>query len=325
MQAQASPITVVIPTYNRCRALLTCLDHLERQTWTNFDTIVVDDGSTDGTTELLRRYLVSTPLRIRYLRQNNGGPAKARNLAIANSNAPVCVMIGDDIFCDPDFVGVHLRFHREHPERNIAGLGLTEWSRSGQTVTRFMRWLDEEQLQFSYRTLLEGRQPGWAEFFTSNLSLKTELLRENPFDERFPKAAMEDIELGYRLAKLHDLKVQFLPEARAEHLHPTTFAQSAQRLVGVGEATWLFHQLWPEHKPQMPHGLYSRLTGWLRKSRWFLGLLTRFTDLLSRFWCPGALLRRVLTLHASAGYHSESLRLNPRPTAQSRGCPTPQA
>jgi hypothetical protein len=71
-----SPLfSVVIPTYNRSSLLERALDSVRRQTFTDYEVIVVDDGSADGTAN----YLASLGTRIRTIRQQNQGPAAARN------------------------------------------------------------------------------------------------------------------------------------------------------------------------------------------------------------------------------------------------------
>ncbi len=98
-----------------------------------------------------------------------------------------------------------------------------------------MRWLDESSTQFAYKELLSGSQTAdWRHFYTSNLSVKAALLREFPFCERFPYAAMEDNELGYRITTRYGLTLKFIPEALAEHWHPTTFRQACERMVRCG-------------------------------------------------------------------------------------------
>ena len=168
------PIGVIIPTYNRSEILLSCIRHLERQTWTDFEVIIVDDGSTDFTPRLLEEYQRRTPLHLHCIRQDNSKQARARNTAISALHAPVCLMIGDDIFASPDLVSRHLELHRQRPEIQVAGLGLTRWSESGQTVTKFMRWLDESGERL-YNDLLRGVRPDWKHFYTGNLSLKTQV------------------------------------------------------------------------------------------------------------------------------------------------------
>lgn len=300
------PICFIIPTFNRSAVLIECLKKLESQTFADFEVIVIDDGSTDSTQADMGRYMVQAPLRIRYYRQQNSGPARARNVGVAQTLAPICILIGDDILVSPDFAAVHLRFHRENPDVSYVGLGLTRWSESGQKVTPLMRWLDESGVQFAYNDLLQGQKPSWKHFYTSNLSLKTELLRNNPFDERFNRAMMEDIELGYRLEAQHDLKVGFLPEAYAEHIHPTDFRKTCRRAYGVGHASVLFEKLWPESVQASSHGLLYRASREiLCRNAWlFLRPVTWVTEMITRFWCPNPLLMPTLAYHSALGRRS---------------------
>lgn len=297
------PIGVIIPTYNRIDDLLVCLRHLETQTWKNFEVLIVDDGSTDNTRQEIERYRSTSTFPLRYLHQTNSGPATARNLAVAHLNSEICILIGDDIFPTPEFVATHLRFHQNHPQLTAVAVGLTRWSQQGQIVTPFMRWLDSDGVQFAYGELLQGTAPSWKHFYTSNLSLKSAYLRENKFHEGFRKAAMEDIELGYRLAAKHDLRMFFLPDAVAHHLHPTTFARACRRMIDVGDAAYLFGELWPEHRRSEPQNLIKRsLLHVFTEPHVVLPSLRKTTELLNRLWCPNPLLGQTLLFHERLGY-----------------------
>jgi glycosyltransferase involved in cell wall biosynthesis len=299
-----SPVCVIIPTYNRSQALGICLQHLEKQSWTDFEVIVVDDGSTDSTPQQMEQYLKSGTLRLRYFRQENSGPAKARNFAVSLTQSPLCLIIGDDIFAEPDFVKTHLQFHQENPQPYVAALGLTRWCESRQNVTQFMRWLDESGTQFSYHDLLAGATPSWKHFYTSNLSLKTEVLRKDPFSEVFTKAAVEDLELGYRLEVKHGLKLVFLPEALAHHLHPTNFRKTCQRMYMVGYSWKVFHELWPEQQPAANPSFRKTVRDILCRNQWVLPPVISFMDILTRFWCPTPLIREILNYQQILGYRS---------------------
>jgi glycosyltransferase involved in cell wall biosynthesis len=276
---------------------------LERQTWTDFEVIIVDDGSTDSTPQLLEEYQRRSQLHLRYIRQENSGPARARNVGISALDAAICLMIGDDIFASLDLVATHLKLHQQKPEDQVAALGLTRWSDSGQTVTKFMRWLDDSGMQFAYNDLLRGVQPDWKHFYTSNLSLKTRFLRENPFNESFTKAAMEDMELGYRLEQQHHLHIIFIPDALAHHLHPTSFRQACRRMFNVGQSVRQFHDIWPNSvSPAANAPLRQAVRNFSMKTPWLLPPLTRLADILTSVWCPNPLMRYVLMSYYAIGH-----------------------
>lgn len=298
----AYPLAVVVPTYNRCDALKQCMEHLERQEWKDFEVILVDDGSIDSTEMWVRSYLERTPLVVRYLRQTNSGPARARNLAISSTEAPVTVLIGDDIFVTPHFTALHKELHAQRSEMSVVGVGLTVWEEKQQRVTPFMRWLDTHGMQFSYGELLAGAKPGWQHFYTSNLSFKTALLREFSFDESFPYAAMEDIEAACRIEANHGLDMVFLVGALAYHLHPMTFRNACRRMEKVGESTAYFHQLWPDKLPRNPNPRAVRLGNLLERIPLAMPLLEGIASVSVNITCPNRLMNFVLGYHFDRGY-----------------------
>jgi len=107
-----SEISVIIPTFNRAEQLRLCLDSLSRQTAApeTFEVVVVDDGSTDGTEEMLRTYGAPFPLRVE--QQANRGPGAARNRGIELAAGAFCLFMDDDILADPQFVSEHLLAQR---------------------------------------------------------------------------------------------------------------------------------------------------------------------------------------------------------------------
>ena len=302
-----SPITVVIPTYNRAQTLRLCLEHLEHQTEPNFRVIVINDGSTDGTATVLQDFLVLSSLRMQVLTQQNSGPARGRNLAIARVETEYCLLIGDDVLVTPTFVESHLRLHQTRSELEVVGLGWTQWDTKHQALTPFMVWV--EDLQFDYKRLRQGVSPDWRHFYTSNLSFKTELLRSNPFDERFKSAGWEDSELGYRLATKQQLKLVFLEEARATHVHPTTLANSVKRMHAVGQSESQFDELWPAAQGAKKD-LRTRVCAAFGSRPTLLTWLTRVIEQLPSTRLSGKLWALVLLSHHQLGYRQDRSRRN---------------
>ena len=301
--APTASIAVLIATYNRVDTLLDCLRHLETQTFKEFEVVVVVDGSTDNTMEALARYAEHAAFPLSYVLQPNGGVARARNAGVRMISAPLCLLLGDDVFPEPEMVERHVAFHRTHREENAVALGLTRWSEVGQTVTPFMRWLEDDGVQFAYGELLRGEAPSWKHFYTSNLSLKTRYLAENPFSEVFPGAGMEDIELGYRLAQRRGLAMFFLRDAVGRHLHPTTFEKSCRRVQQNGVLTVKFGELWPEQRwPDQNSALKRFGLRALTEPMVILPLLTWAAAVVTRVRCPNPLLKLVIKLHLRVGY-----------------------
>lgn len=296
------PLAVVVPTYNRCDALKQCMEHLEGQAHKDFEVVIVDDGSTASTEAWVNDYLKRTPLSLRYFRQKNSGPARARNFAISVIEAPITLLIGDDIFPTPQFTALHMQLHEQRPEPSVAGLGLTVWAEEGQQITPFMRWLDTHGMQFNYGELLAGTKPSWRHFYTSNLSLKTSLLRTFPFDESFPYAAMEDIEAACRIEAEHGLEMVFLPDAVAYHLHPMSFRQACRRMEKVGESAAYFDEFWPGKLPRNPNPLAIRLGNMLKRIPMAMPLVEGIADQSLKIACPNRLMNFVLSYYFNRGY-----------------------
>lgn len=92
--AETPLVSVVIATYNRARLLGETLESVLAQRFQNFELIIVDDGSTDGTAKLAQSY----GQKIRYFRQENRGAAAARNLGVSQARAPwIAVQDSDDL------------------------------------------------------------------------------------------------------------------------------------------------------------------------------------------------------------------------------------
>src|SRR3989338_4706423 len=94
-------ISVIIPTYNRKRVLKRCLDSLSKQAYNSYEIVVADDGSADGTEEMVKSLKNK---KIIYLKQQNLGCAAARNLGAKNSNGRIVALTDDDCILDKNWL-----------------------------------------------------------------------------------------------------------------------------------------------------------------------------------------------------------------------------
>lgn len=117
-------ISVIVPTHNRREYLRLCLDSLERQMAPpqTFEVVVVIDGSTDGTVEMLSE--ASPPFSLDVVVQPRRGVSAARNAGAGRARAPLFLFIDDDVAASPSLVSAHVRAHRART--GIVGVGQIE-------------------------------------------------------------------------------------------------------------------------------------------------------------------------------------------------------
>ena len=102
MQAAASAprVSVIVPTYNRARDVDRCLRSLVTQTLTDFEVIVCDDGSTDGTEQVVERYREHLNLTFHWS-ENFGGPARPRNIGLQLARGKYVAFLDSDDWWQP--------------------------------------------------------------------------------------------------------------------------------------------------------------------------------------------------------------------------------
>ncbi len=244
-------LSVVIPTYNRADLLPRCLKALVEQTLPadRFEICVVDDGSTDGTSNVVRDLTENFPrYKILCIQGRHCGPAFARNLGIAHTSAPILLFMDDDVLAFPDLLNEHLLWHTErHPELHAAVLGLVEPSET-QPLTRLNKWANQSGVQFGYNLISKEDDVPYSFFYTANLSLKRAFLEKERFDESFPYAAWEDIELAFRLKK-RGLRIVLNRAARAQHEHFPSLWSFIRRTSRSGYAWMIFCEKHGLEKP----------------------------------------------------------------------------
>lgn len=98
-------ISIIVPVYNAEPYLRQCVDSILTQTYTDFELILVDDGSTDHSADICDEY-AEFDKRIRVLHQKNSGQAAARNLGVKNSTAEWIAFVDSDDIIHPQMLAI---------------------------------------------------------------------------------------------------------------------------------------------------------------------------------------------------------------------------
>lgn len=230
--------SVVIPTFNRGSILRQTLAALITQDYSDYEVIVVDDGSTDGTREMVMREFPS----VRYLRQANRGPAAARNVGIQAASGVIVAFTDDDCLPPADWLTRLADGYARHPE--VVGVGgyseapvdLLEHN----ILARYERYMTREHYGACDGEVLGGFECPVGG--TGNMSYRRSVLIEvGGFDEGFRYAAGEDADLKWRVVqKGHPLL--YIP-VRVTHLGPYTWRAFRKQQITHGRGAWYF-----EHK-----------------------------------------------------------------------------
>lgn len=187
-------ISVVIPLYNKERSIATTLQSVFKQTYTDWECIVINDGSTDNSLEVVRNFVDELKLedrRLKILCQPNAGVSAARNRGIMEAKGEyVAFLDGDDIW-DKDFLMEMVRLIEDYPGKSIYGLGCEQIKRGEKPVPKDNYYRGEST--WSYATMA----------FTGSSACvkKKDAIEVGLFDTRMTHG--EDLDMWWRLMLFH--------------------------------------------------------------------------------------------------------------------------
>lgn len=171
--------TVFTPTYNRATTLHRVYDSLVQQTFTDFEWLVVDDGSQDGTRELIDGWMRSSPFPIRYIWQPNRGKHTAWNLGVREARGELFLGFDSDDGCVPDALA-RFKYHwdaiPEHERDSFSAVTALCVDMQGRLIgTSYPSSpLDSDPVEIRYRYRVRGEKWGFH---------RTDVLSEFPFPE----------------------------------------------------------------------------------------------------------------------------------------------
>ena len=126
-------LSVIIPIYNTKEYLPRCLDSILDQTYPSLEIICVDDGSTDGSAELLDDYATKDS-RIQVLHKSNGGPSSARKAGLSHATGIYTTFVDSDDWVDADMYKDLMEGIRLH-DATVAYPGLSEIMANARSLT----------------------------------------------------------------------------------------------------------------------------------------------------------------------------------------------
>lgn len=116
-------ITVFTPTYNREKTLGKCYESLVAQTSKNFVWQIIDDGSSDGTEELVEDFIKESKIEIVYIKKTNGGKVSAINRSLEITNTELWVCLDSDDYFFSNAIEIYEKLYTQiKNEPNICGL-----------------------------------------------------------------------------------------------------------------------------------------------------------------------------------------------------------
>ena len=180
-------VSVVIPTFNRAQKVLRAVSSVLTQTFTDFEVIVIDDGSSDGTADALAGFRD----RITFIRHaENMGVSSARNTGIKASSAPLTAFLDSDDYWLPEKLETQVRYFRDNPDA-VACQPEEIWVRNGVRVNPWKKHLKPSGEIFKKSLKLCVVSP-------SAVMVRRSLFDEiGLFDEEFP--VCEDYDMWLRI------------------------------------------------------------------------------------------------------------------------------
>lgn len=124
-------ISIIIPTFNRASLIPRAIDSVINQKYSEWELIIVDDGSTDNTKEIMDKYLIDS--RIKYFKKSNSGAAHSRNVGVEQSTYNLITFLDSDDEAVPNWLSLITHpFTNEKVE--IACCGLTKYDVDGSVI-----------------------------------------------------------------------------------------------------------------------------------------------------------------------------------------------
>lgn len=152
-------VSVVVPTYNRAHLIGRTIESALGQTYPNLELVIIDDGSTDDTEGLIQKSYGGDP-RVRYFKQANGGPSRARNAGLERAKGDYVALLDSDDTWSPWKIDLQVRCMEKFPELGMTWTDMQMIGPEGQVVhERYLRTMYQNYGQFTDEQLFSRAIP----------------------------------------------------------------------------------------------------------------------------------------------------------------------
>ncbi|MBI4014448.1 MAG: glycosyltransferase family 2 protein [Candidatus Aenigmarchaeota archaeon] len=182
-------ISVIVPVYNSTATIERCIDALRKIKHPSFEVILVDDGSTDATKEIIAN---ARGGKFRCFRKENGGPASARNYGARRAKGEILAFTDSDCVVSSDWLKSAQKLFSD----GVVGV-------EGRIDTDKLTTLTQSVLSHGGR------------YLTANMFYRKGAFMKEMFDERYKMAFREDTDLAIRMLKRG--KIVYADDARVYH------------------------------------------------------------------------------------------------------------
>jgi len=198
-------VSVVIPLYNAAAVIKETIESALAQTWTDREIIAIDDGSTDGSADIVKTF----GDRVRYYRFENAGVATARNRGIALSHGRYIALLDHDDLWAPTKLARQVEVLESRPSVGLVITGVAHLEQNGRPMRKAPRGASGSFHQLFVKGF--GPTPSAAMIRRSVID------QVGGFDERFGSAGMDDHEFWPRVAQA--CEIVLVDELLTYHRH----------------------------------------------------------------------------------------------------------
>ena len=192
-------ITILTPTYNRANTLKSLYESLVKQTNLNFTWLVVDDGSNDDTSKLIKSFISEKKIEIKYVFKENGGKHTAINEGVKHIKTPLTMIVDSDDVIVPDAIKIILDDYSTKWEDNskIGSASYLKGNMSGEVIGN--KFPDDLHVSNHINYRINGEiKEDKAEVF------RTDILKQYPFPKIAGENFLSECIIWNRIAKTYD-------------------------------------------------------------------------------------------------------------------------